>query len=108
MTHPNERRYAITLIQSLIDGGWSVIGGSDGCTRYRARDRSPAELLDLVDGTETACIHFQRGDDSCTLSLVWGLGEDLLADYSANTVAVLDEITALIPEPQADLHVSIS
>ena len=108
MTHPNERRYAITLIQSLIDAGWSVIGGSDGCTRYRARDRSPAELLGLIDGTEAACIHFQRGEDSCTLSLVWGLGEDLLADYSANTVAVLDEITALIPEPQADPHVSIS
>jgi len=97
MTRPNEKRLAVTALQSLIDAGWSLSAASDGAVIYKANGNSPEALLDQADGADMCFVSLDRQEDHCTLSFAWGLGEDLLADFSANTGEVLDEISDLIP-----------
>ena len=74
--------------------GYSLEACSDGVTRYIRHNAMNA--IEACSGTEQAVFFFEKPGAHCTLFVVWGLGEDCIADYSAHCQAELDRIRDLI------------
>lgn len=83
-----------TALHQLENAGYKLAASSDGVTRYI---RSDVEAhLRAADGTDQAVFFLERPGHHCSLFVVWGLGEDCIADYSADCQAELDRIDDLI------------
>ena len=78
----------------LQGDGYSLAACSDGVTRYVQHHVSQA--IEACSGTEEAVFFLEKPGHHCTLFVVWGLGEDCIADFSADCQAELDRIDDLI------------
>lgn len=74
--------------------GYRLEACSDGVTRYVQHHASQA--IEACCGTEQAVFFLEKPGHHCTLFVVWGLGEDCIADFSADCQAELDRIDELI------------
>ena len=78
----------------LQAAGYRLESCSDGVTRYV--QHHPAQAMEACSGTEEAVFFLEKPGHHCTLFVVWGLGEDCIADFSADSGAELDRIEDLI------------
>ena len=91
---PEEYRIVEHAICRLQGDGYSLEACSDGVTRYIRHNASNA--IEACSGADEAAFFFEKPGHYCSLFVVWGLGEDCIADYSADCQAELDRIDGLI------------
>jgi hypothetical protein len=89
-----EHRIVESAICRLQSDGYHLKACSDGEDRYIRHDAMSA--IEACSGTEEALFFFEKPDHRCTLFVVWGLGEDCIADFSADCQAELARIDDLI------------
>jgi hypothetical protein len=94
MTNKVELRIVERALNRLSNDGYKVVQASDGEVRYKVRHAQ--EALDVADGSDTAVFFLEKPGHHCTLFVVWGLGEDCIADFSADCTAELDRIDDLV------------
>jgi hypothetical protein len=92
--NPEEYLTVEGAIRRLQADGYSLEACSDGVTRYI--QHSPHQAIEACSGTEEAVFFLAKPGHHCTLFVVWGLGEDCIADFSADCQAELDRIDDLI------------
>ena len=94
MTEQSTVAQAINRLKGI---GYVVRIASDGVTRYVIGDDVPTRsVIERADGTEQAVFHLERPGHHCSLFVVWGLGEDVVADFSADSADELELIDTLI------------
>ena len=92
-----EQNLVAQAINRLKGIGYVVRIASDGETRYVIGDDVPtSSVIDRADGTEQATFHLERPGHHCSLFVVWGLGEDVVADMSADSADELELIDELV------------
>jgi len=94
MTHAYEVKTVRAALRRLEGIGYKVVASGDGVTRYIRNDVE--SHLQAADGTDEAVFHLERPGHHCSLFVVWGLGEECIADFSADCQAELDRIDSLI------------
>ena len=93
----SEKSIVSQAINRLKGIGYVVRIASDGVTRYVIGDDVPTRsVIERADGTEQATFHLERPGHHCSLFVVWGLGEDVIADFSADSADELDLVDTLI------------
>ena len=92
--NPEDYRTIEQAICRLQGDGYRLEACSDGVTRYVQHHVSQA--IEACSGTEEAVFFLEKPGHHCALFVVWGLGEDCIADYSADCQAELDRIDDLI------------
>lgn len=92
--NPEDYQTIEQAICRLQADGYRLEACSDGVTRYIRHDAMNA--IEACSGTEQAVFFLEKPGHHCTLFVVWGLGEDCIADYSADCQAELDRIEDLI------------
>jgi hypothetical protein len=92
--NPEEYLTVEGAIRRLQADGYSLEACSDGVTRYI--QHSPHQAIEACSGTGEAVFFLAKPGHHCTLFVVWGLGEDCIADFSADCKAELDRIDDLI------------
>jgi carbamate kinase len=94
MTSKQEVRIVERALNRLTSDGYQVVLASDGGTRYKVNHAQ--EALEAASGADEACFFLEKAEHHCTLFIVWGNGEDVICDYSADSNAELDRIEELI------------
>ena len=92
--NPEDYRTIEQAICRLQGDGYRLEACSDGVTRYVQHHVSQA--IEACSGTEEAVFFLEKPGHHCTLFVVWGLGEDCIADFSADCQAELARIDDLI------------
>ena len=92
--NPEDYRTLEQAICRLQGDGYRLEACSDGVTRYVQHHVSQA--IEACSGTEEAVFFLEKPGHHCTLFVVWGLGEDCIADFSADCQAELARIDDLI------------
>jgi hypothetical protein len=92
--NPEDYQTIEQAICRLQADGYRLEACSDGVTRYI--QHHPHQAIEACSGTEQAVFFFEKPGHHCTLFVVWGLGEDCIADFSADCQAELDRIDDLI------------
>ena len=94
MTCSFELNTVRTALHRLENDGYRLMQSSDGIQRFK---RSTVEAhLDAADGTDEATFFLEKPGHHCSLYVVWGLGEDCIADYRADSTAELTRLEDLI------------
>ena len=94
MTNKVELRVVERALNRLSNDGYQVVQASDGEVRYKVRHAQ--EALDVADGGDMAVFFLEKPGHHCSLFAVWGNGEDVISDFSADCEAELDRISDLI------------
>jgi len=89
-----EHRIVESAIWRLQGDGYSLEACSDGVTRYIRHNASDA--IEACSGSDEAAFFLEKPGHHCSLFVVWGLGEECIADFSADCQAELDRIDSLI------------
>ena len=92
--NPEDYQTIEQAICRLQADGYRLEACSDGVTRYI--QHHPHQAIEACGGTEEAVFFLEKPGHHCALFVVWGLGEDCIADYSADCQAELDRIDDLI------------
>ena len=94
MTCSFELNTVRTALHRLENDGYRLMQSSDGIQRFK---RGTVEAhLDAADGTDEATFFLEKPGHHCSLYVVWGLGEDCIADYRADSTAELNRLEDLI------------
>ena len=97
-----ETRIVRQAISRLQEDGYVLVSCHDGENRYEApQDTTPRAALnaamDAALGTDYARFNLSKGEGNhCSILAVWGNGEDVISDCSANTEEEMDRIEDLI------------
>jgi hypothetical protein len=94
MTNKEEVRIVERALNRLASDGYQVVLASDGGARYKVNNVQKA--LEAADGSDEAYFYLEKADHHCTLFVVWGNGEDVITDYSADSGAELDRLEDII------------
>ncbi len=93
----SEKTIVAQAINRLKGIGYVVRIASDGVTRYVIGDDVPTQsVIERADGTDQAVFHLERPGHHASLFVVWGLGEDVIADVSADSADELERIDTLV------------
>lgn len=94
MTSSFELHTVRTALHRLENDGYRLMQSSDGVTRFK---RSTIEShLQAADGTDQAAFFLEKPGHHCSLYVAWGLGEDCIFDYGADSAEESDRIEDLI------------
>lgn len=94
MTSAIELNTVRTALHRLENDGYRLLQSSDGIQRFK---RGTVEAhLEAADGTDQATFFLEKPGHQCSLYVVWGLGEDCIADFRADSTAELDRIDEII------------
>lgn len=93
----HEQHIVAQAINRLKGIGYVVRIASDGDTRYVIGDDIPTQsVINRADGTDQAVFHLERPGHHASLFVVWGLGEDVIADVSADSADELERVDELV------------
>ena len=93
----SEKSIVAKAIDRLKGIGYILRVASDGATRYVIWEGVPSlAAIDKAKGTDQAVFHLERPGHHCSLFVVWGLGEDCIADVSADSVDELESVDELV------------
>ena len=93
----SEKSTVAQAINRLKGIGYVVRIASDGVTRCVIGDGVPTRsAIERAEGADQAVFHLERPGHHCSLFVVWGLGEDCIADVSADSVDELERVDELV------------
>jgi hypothetical protein len=99
LPNPNmsEKTIVAQAINRLKGIGYVVRIASDGVTRYVIGDDVPTQsVINRADGTYQAVFHLERPGHYASLFVVWGLGEYVIADVSADSADEQEMVEKLV------------